>query len=132
MRSGILVGGGEPVSPNLSVVSSDTGTLRDEIEPTTGRRISPWHRPVPVRTLRRVATRKPDEHDEERRKLLKRGLIAAPLLVTLAARPVQAQAMGSLGAYGYGTETDDVCDPEDDPVDNGRGRGRGGSLSRGR
>ncbi len=73
--------------------------------------------------------------DESRRKLIIRGLVAAPLLLTLAARPVRAQASGSLGVYDYGTgETDcddDLLDPGSE--DHGRGRGRGGgSLSRGK
>jgi hypothetical protein len=75
----------------------------------------------------------PPTPDESRRKLIIRGLAAAPLLLTLAARPVRAQAMGSLGCYDYGTGDDTLTDPDDDLLDpdHGRGRGRGGSLSRG-
>jgi hypothetical protein len=55
--------------------------------------------------------------DEDRRRLLKCGLIAAPLLVTLAARPAAAQqAMGgSLGVYDYGTadpRSEDLLDED--------------------
>jgi hypothetical protein len=66
----------------------------------------------------------------DRRKFLKRGIAAAPLLLTLAARPVRAQAMGSLGIYEYGTEAeDDLLDPDleiDPPPDRwGGGKGKG-------
>ena len=71
------------------------------------------------------------EHDEKRRELLKRGLIAAPLLVTLAARPARAQAMGSLGCYDYGLAVEaEEIDGEDDPRGGRRGRGRRLSRSR--
>jgi len=47
-----------------------------------------------------------DGPQESRRRFLKTGLVAAPLLMTLAARPAQAQDLlaGSLGAYGYGID----------------------------
>jgi hypothetical protein len=55
--------------------------------------------------------------DLKRRELLKRGLAAAPLIITLAARPVRAQAMGSLGMYDYGAGTNETePDPEIDDV----------------
>ena len=66
--------------------------------------------------------------DPKRRELLKRGLAAAPLIVTLAARPVRAQAMGSLGVYDYGagtneTQPDDENDaPTDPPPSKGKGK----------
>jgi hypothetical protein len=68
--------------------------------------------------------------DPKRRELLKRGLAAAPLIVTLAARPVRAQAMGSLGMYDYGAgtnedpEIDDVPPPTDPPPTKGKGKKR--------
>jgi len=53
-----------------------------------------------------AAAEQRSESDDARRSFLKKGLIAAPLLVTLAARPAQAQEVitGSLGAYGYGID----------------------------
>jgi hypothetical protein len=63
--------------------------------------------------------------DEERRRLLKCGLVAAPLLMTLAARPAAAgQAMGSLGAYDYGTNTN-TDDPADEDAPDPWGQGAG-------
>ena len=42
--------------------------------------------------------------DGERRRFIAAGIAAAPLLVTLAARPASAQvAQGSLGNYGSAT-----------------------------
>jgi hypothetical protein len=69
------------------------------------------------------------DHDEGRRKLLTRGLAAAPLIVTLAARPASAQSMGSLGAYEYGTGVDETLpdgeeEPLPDPGDGGNGKGK--------
>jgi hypothetical protein len=41
----------------------------------------------------------------DRRRLLVAGLIAAPFMLTLAARPARAASgMGSLGAYDYGVD----------------------------
>ena len=69
--------------------------------------------------------------DESRRKLIQRGLAIAPLIVTLAARPVRAQAMGSLGAYEYGTGgEEEIPDPDiedvppPDPYGGGKGKGK--------
>ncbi len=70
------------------------------------------------------------DHDEGRRKLLTRGFAAAPLIVTLAARPAWAQSMGSLGVYEYGTGVDETLpDPEEetplpDPGGGGKGKGK--------
>ena len=52
-----------------------------------------------------------DGAQESRRRFLKVGLVAAPLLMTLAARPAQAQDVvtGSLGAYGYNTTDDEFA-----------------------
>jgi len=74
-------------------------------------------------------------HDESRRAIIKRALVVAPLLMTLAARPALAKAhAGSLGMYQYGTNGDEPFpDPGDDdlfpdPWDErgGRRRGRAG------
>ncbi len=43
--------------------------------------------------------------EDSRRRFLKAGLVVAPLLITLAARPIQAQSgfvAGSLGTHGSG------------------------------
>jgi hypothetical protein len=67
-------------------------------------------------------------HDPSRRAILIRALVAAPLLVTLAARPALARAQGgSLGMYEYGRDGDELPpDPgdEDSPSDGGNERGR--------
>jgi hypothetical protein len=64
--------------------------------------------------------------DLKRRELLKRGLAAAPLIITLAARPVRAQAMGSLGMYDYGAGTNETePDPEIDDVPPPPTKGKG-------
>lgn len=62
--------------------------------------------------------------DQERRKFLVAGLVAAPLLVTLSARPAWARQDGSLGNYASstgGTSTDTT-----EKTNNGRNGGRGG------
>ena len=68
-------------------------------------------------------------HDASRRAIIIRALVAAPLLVTLAARPALARAQGgSLGMYEYGGDGDELFpDPgdEDSPSDRGNERGRG-------
>lgn len=55
----------------------------------------------------------PGSTQESRRRFLKSGLVAAPILMTLAARPAQAQEVitGSLGAYGYGIDQTDDFEP---------------------
>ncbi len=71
--------------------------------------------------------------DEERRRFLERGLAAAPLLVTLTARPADAGLFGgSLGAYDYngGEPLDDEPVLDDDPPTRGKGSG-GGRRGRG-
>ncbi len=51
----------------------------------------------------RDATSDAPTHDVGRRALLVRGLVAAPLIATLFARPARAGwQTGSLGAYDYG------------------------------
>jgi hypothetical protein len=63
---------------------------------------------------------------EERRKILKHGLAVAPLLVTLAARPLGAgQPMGSLGTYDYAQDpTSEDSEDDDDREPPGHGRGK--------
>jgi hypothetical protein len=63
----------------------------------------------------------PDDSVESRRRFLTKGLVAGPLLVTLAARPVQAGlgvANGSLGALGSG-DVSGLVDDQLDPLDSG-------------
>lgn len=54
-----------------------------------------------------------DEVQESRRRFLKAGVVAAPLLMTLAARPARAQevATGSLGVNGSGVATSGPAAP---------------------
>jgi hypothetical protein len=54
----------------------------------------------------------PEPSYDGRRRFLKAGLVAAPLLMTLAARPAQAESVmvaGTLGAYGYGIDDEDLA-----------------------
>lgn len=50
-----------------------------------------------------------DDPQQSRRRFLKTGLVAAPLLMTLAARPAHAQEIvtGSLGTSTAGSSIDD-------------------------
>jgi hypothetical protein len=71
----------------------------------------------PTRGPERLGERSDEPtHDEGRRALLKHGLVAVPLIATLAARPAQAsgRGMGSLGAYDYHGDRDHDDDPWDD------------------
>jgi hypothetical protein len=44
----------------------------------------------------------PDRPDTTRRRFFIASVVAAPLLVTLTARPARAQGPNSAGTYGYG------------------------------
>lgn len=44
-----------------------------------------------------------DQPNADRRRFVVAGIAAAPLLVTLSARPAFARADGTLGLYGYQT-----------------------------
>ena len=52
---------------------------------------------------------------DERRRFLKLGLLATPMIVTLCARPARAaETTGSLGVYDYGSEGGGMMDDGQD------------------
>jgi hypothetical protein len=58
----------------------------------------------PVDPKPQTTTKLPDDRPNgDRRRFIVAGLAAAPLLVTLTARPAHARQTGTLGLYGYAT-----------------------------
>lgn len=70
-----------------------------------------------------------DKPDKSKRRFIQAGLVSAPVIVTLAARPAWAQEPGPTGYVRYDeglTPVDDPFFPTDTSTTGNNGRGRGG------